>query len=162
MKRFGVTSLIGFGAVALSMATVGMIQPVSAVSERTSHAQPQKVFVCKYVAKPSVAERIKAGKNPISVSVNAIPDYHGVGSYFADGQFLSYVLEIDNGQTPPDVSKCQKAVDDTPPTPGNVLSTSTTRPAEIAATGTSDILWIVGGVASVLTYLVALVARRSI
>ena len=71
----------------------------------------QKVFVCKYVGTPGVDESLQTGNNPISVSVNAIPDYQGVGSYFADAQGRSYVLAEDNrtggGQEgEPSVSEC--------------------------------------------------------
>lgn len=70
-----------------------------------------KVFVCKYVGTPGDGERLQTGNNPISVSVNAIPDYQGVGSYFADAQGRSYVLAEDDstggGQSgEPSVSKC--------------------------------------------------------
>lgn len=70
-----------------------------------------KVFVCKYVDTPGVDERLQTGQNPISVSVNAIPNYQGIGSYFADAQGRSYVLAEDTrtggGQTgEPDVSEC--------------------------------------------------------
>lgn len=52
-----------------------------------------KVWVCKYVGKPGVNERLKPGKNPIVVSSNAT-----VGIYFKDGQFLSYVLAVQTRQ----------------------------------------------------------------
>ena len=58
-----------------------------------------KVFVCKYVGQPGVDERLQTGDNPISVSVNSIPNYQGVGSYFADQHGRSFVLAVDN--TPP-------------------------------------------------------------
>ncbi len=75
-----------------------------------------KVFVCKYVGTPNVDERLQTGNNPISVSVNAIPNYQGVGSYFADAQGRSYVLAVDTttggGQTG------EPSVDDCPPPDG--------------------------------------------
>ena len=43
-----------------------------------------KVYVCKYVGTPGVSERLQTGQNPIEVSINAIKDYNGVGSYFND------------------------------------------------------------------------------
>ncbi len=83
-----------------------------------------KVFVCKYVGTPGTDEVLQTGQNPISVSVNAIPNYQGVGSYFADAQGRSYVLAEDTrtggGQTgEPDVSEC-------PPAQGPVASASIT------------------------------------
>ena len=72
-----------------------------------------KVFVCKYVGTPGVNEILQTGNNPISVSVNSIPNYSGVGSYFADAQGRSYVLAEDTrqggGQTgEPNVSNCPR------------------------------------------------------
>ena len=65
-------------------------------------ATPQpKVFVCKYVGTPNVDERLQTGQNPISVSQNAIPDFQGVYSYFADAQGRSYVVAFDTGQDEP-------------------------------------------------------------
>ncbi len=80
-----------------------------------------KVFVCKYVGTPGEDERLQTGNNPISVSVNAIPDYQGVGSYFADAQGRSYVLAEDIGQPEPDVSECPGL----PVLPGRVWVTPT-------------------------------------
>ncbi len=110
-------------------------------------APAEKVLVCKYIGTPGVDERLQTGNNPISVSSNAIPNYNGVGSYFADGQNRSYVLAIDNGQDEPDVSQCpapqnpdpEEPVDPTdpidptptPPTPTTpVTETPTLSPEE--------------------------------
>ena len=65
-----------------------------------------KVFVCKYVDTPQVDERLQTGQNPISVSVNAIPDFEGIGSEFADAHGRSVVIAWDTGQPEPDVSDC--------------------------------------------------------
>lgn len=62
----------------------------------------QKVFVCKYVGTPNVDERLQTGNNPISVSVNAIANYQGVGSSFNDAQGRSLVVAIDTGQDEPE------------------------------------------------------------
>ncbi len=79
-------------------------------------AAPAKVFVCKYVGKPGVDERLKAGKNPISVSSSSTGGA-AVGNFFADGQDRSYVIAIDNGQADPDVSLCPRAAAITTVTP---------------------------------------------
>jgi sugar lactone lactonase YvrE len=73
-----------------------------------------KVFVCKYVGKPGVNERLQTGSNPIDVSVNSIKGYSGIGSLFADAQGNSYVLAADSGQPTPNVSQCPSRT--TPPT----------------------------------------------
>jgi len=63
--------------------------------------ESKKVFVCKYVGTPGVDERLQTGQNPISVSVNSIKDFHGIGSFFNDAQGRSYVLAFDvSGQAP--------------------------------------------------------------
>jgi LPXTG-site transpeptidase (sortase) family protein len=51
-----------------------------------------KVYVCKYVGKPGVDERLQTGQNPIEVSINTIPEPVEIGSYFPDAQGRSYVL----------------------------------------------------------------------
>jgi hypothetical protein len=70
-----------------------------------TNTQPCKVFVCKYVGIPGVNERLKAGKNPISVSVNATGGA-AVGSYFSDAQGRSYVLGVDDGVFNPSRDDC--------------------------------------------------------
>jgi hypothetical protein len=86
---------------------------------------PRKVFVCKYVGTPGVDERLQTGQNPISVSVNAIPDPPGpnvqVGDEFADAQGRSLVIAFDVGQPEPDVSDCPQ-----PPTPTTTTHATTT------------------------------------
>jgi hypothetical protein len=85
-----------------------------------AHADPEgKVFVCKYVGTPGSNERLQTGQNPIDVSINAIKDYNGVGSYFNDAQGRSYVLAEDVGQDEPDVSLCPPP-DNGPPPPEQV------------------------------------------
>jgi hypothetical protein len=88
-----------------------------AKAPKTSH----KVFVCKYVGKPGVNERLKAGKNPISVDSDAT-----VGTYFNDAQGRSFVLAKDEGQPAPDVSACPAPDVPTPdPTPSETSSSAT-------------------------------------
>ena len=76
-------------AVAL-MAAASML----AASVATATSEVHKVFVCKYVGKPGVDERLQTGNNPISVDSNAT-----VGTWFNDAQGRSYVLAVDD--TPP-------------------------------------------------------------
>lgn len=76
-----------------------------------------KVFVCKYVGQPGVDETLQTGDNPISVSINAIKDYQGVGSYFNDAHDRSFVLALDTGQAEPDPSQCPTPTTPTPVTP---------------------------------------------
>lgn len=94
--------LVAFAALAASWASMAKAtQPDDA---------GVKVFVCKYVGTPGEDERLQTGQNPIDVSVNAIPDYQGVGSYFADAQGRSFVLgpehEASDHVDEPDVSEC--------------------------------------------------------
>lgn len=64
-----------------------------------------KVFVCKYDGTPWVNERLKKGKNPISVGVPKGQD-RTPGTYFNDAHDSSYVLAYDAGQENPGVEAC--------------------------------------------------------
>lgn len=94
-----------------------------------------KRWVCKYVGKPGVDERLKGGKNPISVDSNAT-----VGSYFKDGQGRSYVLAVDNGGPAPDVSACPApdVPTDEPTTPTPDPTTTTPEPDPTTTTPDPD------------------------
>lgn len=73
---------------------------------RVSAAPAPKFYICKFVGVPGVDEHLQTGQNPISVSQNAIPNFNGVGSYFADQHGRSFVLVEDTGQPEPNVSEC--------------------------------------------------------
>jgi hypothetical protein len=80
-------------------------------------AAADKVWVCKYVGTPNVDERLKEGKNPIEVSVNAI----GVsnpqpGDLFVDKHGFSVVVEegSDCASAPPP-EECPPGTIGTPP-----------------------------------------------
>jgi hypothetical protein len=95
-------------------------------------AEPHKVFVCKYVGTPGDGEVLQTGDNPISVDIHAIPDFQGVGSFFADKQGRSYVLAFDTGQPEPDPSLCPTGNVTIPVTP----VTPTVTPPTCEAAGT--------------------------
>lgn len=83
-------------AVMLSVLSSGILQVAPAYADA-----PDKVFVCKYIGTPFSDERLQSstesgGGNPLSVSVNSIPNYQGPGSYFADQHGQSFVLAVDN------------------------------------------------------------------
>ncbi|WP_457099062.1 LPXTG cell wall anchor domain-containing protein [Microbacterium sp. P5_E9] len=100
-------------AVAEPLATA----PVAAQAD----PQPDEkwVFVCKYVGKPGVDERLQTGNNPISVSVNSIKNWDGMtipSPLFADAQGRSAVIAWD-----PDKGEGQNnepSVNDCPPADG--------------------------------------------
>jgi hypothetical protein len=99
-----VARLVGCATAAGLAAAVLFAGPAGAAS-----ADPHKVWVCKYVDKPGVAEVLKDGKNPISVdyhSLRAASAQAAVSSAFDDGQFLSYGIGVDNGGTPPTIADC--------------------------------------------------------
>ena len=85
-------------AVVAVLIVVGGALLIREVAGASRNEEPKKVLVCKYVGKPNFDERLKEGKNPISVSINSIKDYQGVGSYFADAQGRSYVVALDYGK----------------------------------------------------------------
>ena len=97
--------------------------------------EDRKVFVCKYVGKPGVDERLQTGQNPISVSINAIPDPPGPnvqpGDEFADAQGRSLVIAFDNGgpEPPPECPQ--------PPAPTTTTSSSSTTTSTTSATTTT-------------------------
>jgi hypothetical protein len=93
----------------------------SAVAAAKAPTTSHKVWVCKYVGKPGVNERLKEGKNPISVDSDAT-----VGTYFNDAQGRSFVLAEDVGQPAPGVSACPAPDVPTPdPTPSETSSSAT-------------------------------------
>lgn len=96
-----------------------------------------KVFVCKYVGSPGINETLQTGQNPISVSLNAIPDGTGVGDSFADQHGRSLVIAFDEGQdepecpapTPPEEEpepEKEEPIDRTPVNEGGVVQGATT------------------------------------
>ena len=100
-----VARLVG-GATAAGLAAAVLFAGPAGAAPADSH----KVWVCKYVDKPGVAEVLKGGKNPISVdyhSLGAASAQAAVGSLFDDGQFLSYGIGVDDGGTPPTLADCQ-------------------------------------------------------
>lgn len=111
------------------LALVGLI-PLVAVAVVVA-APAEKVFVCKYVGTPGVDERLQTGQNPISVSLNAIPDGTGIGDEFADQHGRSLVIAFDTGQelepecpapqTPPEEEPETPPVTEAPTTPTPVV-----------------------------------------
>lgn len=104
--------------VTMLLMLFGAVGPL--VQSAGAQNEAAKVFVCKYVGIPGVDEQLQTGNNPISVSVNAIPNYQGIGSYFADAHGRSFVLGVDTrtggGQEgEPSVDECPPPVTPTPP-----------------------------------------------
>jgi len=98
----------------------------------TTTEAPKKVFVCKYVGKPGVDERLQTGDNPISVSVNAIPLGNvQIGSEFADAQGRSVVIAFDTGQPEPGLDQC-------PPPNGGTTTTAAATTTTAGSTTTSS------------------------
>ena len=110
---------------ALTLLALGILASCGISQARAQDPpEPKKVFVCKYVGKPGVDERLQTGQNPISVSVNAIPLGNvQVGSEFADAQGRSVVIAFDTGQPEPGVGSCPPPV---PPTTTTAKPTTTT------------------------------------
>jgi hypothetical protein len=114
----------------LSISTASTIAAVGLVAlSAPAYAQPvsadSKVWVCKYVGKPGVDERLKGGKNPIEVNGHSVDqDKDGmieVGDQFADAQGRSVVVKIDGKE--PDADICSSTPPPvvqptTPPKPG--------------------------------------------
>ena len=124
-------ALLGLGAFAALGLAAGFASSGLASEAGGADSEPHKVFVCKYVGRPDVDERLQTGNNPISVAASAIPAYvkgmdlEGlVGQYFADAQGRSFVLAVDRGQAEPDASACPGG--EPPPTTTETTPTDTT------------------------------------
>ncbi|HEV7194097.1 MAG TPA: hypothetical protein VGN35_12935 [Jatrophihabitantaceae bacterium] len=135
-----------FSTTALKPASCGAVQNAAAAAPA---ADPKKVYVCKYVGKPGVDERLQTGQNPIDVSVNAIKeDPVVVGSFFADAQGRSYVLAFDTGQTPPTAADCPPG--SIPPT-ATVTATTTVPGPTVTVTGPTTTVTVTAPVTTTAT-----------
>ena len=81
---------------------------------------PKKVFVCKFVGKPGVAERLKGGRNPILVSVNSLIGRNServikLGDEFSDAQGRSVVVGFQGDNPAPTAADCVSQI--RPPAP---------------------------------------------
>ena len=79
--------------------------PTTETTVEVSH----KVFVCKYVGKPGVDERLQTGDNPISVDTNSLRNFVRIGDFFNDAQGRSVAIAFDVGQPEPSVHECPPA-----------------------------------------------------
>ena len=102
------------GVVGLVLMSAGL----SLVVQGSASAAPTKVhksYVCKYVDKPGVAERLKGGENPIWVDNHSLLGFNGtvtVGQQFKDAQFLSVVIVANTPRLNPEptVADCPGVV----------------------------------------------------
>ncbi|WP_340537336.1 class F sortase [Nocardioides sp. GXZ039] len=109
------------GAVALVCLVTATLASVTRFALAAGSGDPgdeKKVWVCKYVGKPGVDERLKEGKNPIEVSIDAVG---AVGSVFPDAQGRSYVIAISHGEA--EGPQC-------PATPPGETTTEPTEPGD--------------------------------
>ena len=121
--RRAATFLAALGALVMSSGIALMVTatPANATQPDPNH----KDWVCKYVGKPGVDERLKGGKNPIWVDTAATKS----GDWFADGQERSYVILADAPKTPaPTIADCPTGDDENPPT---VCPDDTARAGEV-------------------------------
>lgn len=97
----------------------------------------QKVWVCKFVGKPGVDERLKDGKNPIHVSWNSITGSDQepyVGAQFSDAQGRSVVVSL--GKADPGKAACEEIIIP-PTTTTTTVTTTTTSTPPVTTTTTS-------------------------
>ena len=87
--------------------------------EGTDCTQPKKVFVCKFVGKPGVDERLQTGQNPISASVNSLigntEETIRLGDEFSDARGRSVVVEFEGDNLGPTRADCVSQI--RPPAP---------------------------------------------
>src|SRR5512139_427435 len=116
-------------AAAAGLALAGTV--TLAAGSQSAPAQPKehKVWVCKYVDKPGVAERLKAGKQPIFVDWHSLTGKSGppqVGDTFSDAQVKSVVVQV--GGSDPGRAACETTTPTTPPTTPTTPPTTPTTP----------------------------------
>lgn len=121
-----ITSAVGALLLVLGF---GMLLASPAQATGGGSEDNDKRWVCKYVGTPGEDERLKDGKNPISVDSSAT-----VGTYFNDAQGRSYVLAV---QTPENTGDGNTYIGDlTCPEPEGPTPTPTPTPTETSATPT--------------------------
>ncbi|GAA6525966.1 hypothetical protein [Intrasporangium sp. DVR] len=102
----------------------------ASASPATADEHNQWVYVCKYVGKPGVDERLQTGQNPILVSVNSVAEPIVVGAPFNDAQGRSVVIgfgEPGGGQAGEPAPECPPVLPP-PPTETTTPPTETTTP----------------------------------
>jgi hypothetical protein len=92
LRRSRIATLLAM--VGTLLMSSGLVLTTTATS---AQAVSDKVFVCKYVGKPGVDERLKEGRQPISVSASSTD-----AGWFADGHDYSFVVGPDNTGPGPD------------------------------------------------------------
>ncbi len=119
-------------AVAFVVAFFVAVLGAALAAPSASAAPASKVYVCKYVGKPGVDERLQTGQNPILVSANATSGAQ-VGQTFNDKQGLSLVLAVDTGGTAPTAADCMPATQlpkpVNPPLPAGATANGTLSPS---------------------------------
>jgi LPXTG-motif cell wall-anchored protein len=132
-----ITSAVGALLLILGF---GMLLASPAQATGGGSEDNDKRWVCKYVGTPGEDERLKDGKNPISVDSSAT-----VGSWFNDAQGRSFVLAIQTeentgpGNTYKGNLTCPEPEGPTPtptPTPTETSATPTPTPTETTPTPT--------------------------
>jgi hypothetical protein len=112
---------IAAGVVAAG-AVVGLFAGAgSAAATPMAPPGPHKSYVCKYVGKPGVDERLQTGNNPIFIDNHALLGYNGtvtVGQEFKDRQGRSVVIVANTERLNPEptVADCPPPTPPTPPT----------------------------------------------
>ena len=124
----------------LTLAMIGLVGCATPLASGQEEEPPSnKVFVCKYVGTPGVDERLQTGQNPISVSINALPQPVVIGQFFNDAQGRSVAIAFDVGQPEPDVSECPQVTNTTTTTTEVTTSTTTLPPTTSTTTVTSTV-----------------------
>lgn len=117
MKKIVMAIMAVFIVLAFLLLAVGVTPAHAGNDDKPVH----KSYVCKYVGKPGVDERLQMGNNPIWVDNHALgvdgPTY--VGQEFNDGQGKSVVIVANTPKLKPEptVSDCPAPEGPTEPTP---------------------------------------------
>jgi hypothetical protein len=95
--------------IGIAIAILALAAAASAVAQAGTDKTVHKSYVCKYVGKPGVDERLQTGQNPIWVdnhSLGTVVTY--VGEEFADAQGKSVVIVANTAKLTPEptISDC--------------------------------------------------------
>ncbi len=160
-----VSRLISRKMVAGVFAAAAVVLPlVPAAGARAYSTDPDadysKVYVCKYVGTPGQDERLQTGQNPINVSVNAIRDFQGIGSWFNDQHGRSYVVAWDNGdKVEPPLSMCggetQPTTIEIPAEPAVNDPCGAGNAQWVVPTDTTEVTWELDAAGNLIAYVAA-------
>jgi hypothetical protein len=153
MRLFSATFMrLASASTLLVAAMVFIASPAHAAKPVNAYDNAHKSYVCKYIGKPAVDERLQTGQNPIWVDNHSLTGKDAtdvkVGDTFSDGQIKSVVIVANTAKLNPEPTINDCPAPESPATPltppvvgrgGEVLGAATVSPVTpmLANTGVS-------------------------